>query len=132
MGGRGASSGISVNGNKYGSQYRMILKRGNIKFVKQKTGANESLLETMTRGRVYVLVGDKGLKSIIYFDNNLKRSKRIDLDHSHQKMKPHVQHGYYGTSDKNGKAGANKLTPQEKKMVERIEKMWDNYVKSKK
>ena len=132
MGGRGASSGTSVHGNKYGSQYETILKSGNIKFVKQRPGASESLLETRTRGRVYVLVGDKGLKGIMYYDNSLKRSKRIDLDHSHKKLKPHVQNGYYGTSPKNGKLGANNLTPQEKKMVDNVEKLWDNYIKSKK
>lgn len=131
MGGRGASSGISVHGNPYGSQYETLLKSGNIKFVKMKPGASESLLETRTKGRVYVLVGSKGLKSIMYFDNTLKRTKRIDLDHSHKKMKPHVQHGYYGKSPKNGKKGANKLTPAEKKMVDRVNKLWNNYVKSK-
>ena len=132
MGGRGASSGVSDNGNEYGSQYETILKSGNIKFVKQRPGATESLLETRTRGRIYVLIGKKGPKSIMYYDNAQKRSKRIDLDHSHQKKKPHVQHGYYGTSDKNGKAGANNLTPEEKKMVDWVEKLWDNYLKSKK
>lgn len=36
MGGRGASSGVSVKGNKYGSQYRTIFQDGNIKFVSKK------------------------------------------------------------------------------------------------
>ena len=132
MGGRGASSGMSDNNNPYGSQYETVLKDGNIKFVKPKPGANESLLETMTRGRVYVLVGDKGPKGIMYFDNELKRAKRIDLDHSHAGMKPHAQYGYYGTEADNGKLGARKLTTDEKKMVERVERLWDNYLKSKK
>lgn len=132
MGGRGASSGVSDKGNKYGSQYETILKDGNIKFVRMRQGATESLLETRTRGRVYVFVGDKGLKSIMYYDNKLNRSKRIDLDHSHKKMKPHVQYGYYGTSSKNGKRGAVNLSPKEKKMVDRVKRLWDNYLKSKK
>ena len=89
----------------------------------------------MTRGRVYVLVGDNGLKSIIYFDNSFKRVKRIDLDHYHKKMKPHVQHGYYDneTDKANGvKAGATHPTTEEQKMVDRVMELWDNYNKGKK
>ena len=132
MGGRGASSGMSDKGNPYGSQYDTILKDGNILFVKLKPGQKESLLETMTKGRVYVLVGDKGLKSIIYFDKNNKRSKRVDLDHSHAGKKPHTQHGYYGNDGDNGKTGATNLTTDEKKMVVRVLNLWDNYRKGKK
>lgn len=33
MGGRGASSGLSVKGKPYGSEYHSVLKAGNIKFV---------------------------------------------------------------------------------------------------
>ena len=135
MGGRGASSGMSDKGNPYGSQYETILKSGNIKFVKARPETEESLLETMTPGRVYVLVGDKGLKTVIYFDKDLKRCKRIDLDHWHKTMRPHVQHGYYDNeADKAAgvKLGATKLTPNEKKMVERVTDLWDNYLNSKK
>lgn len=35
MGGRGASSGISVSGNTYGIQYEALSKSGNVKFVKK-------------------------------------------------------------------------------------------------
>ena len=132
MGGRGASSGMSDKGNPYGSQYDTILKDGNILFVKLKPGQKESLLETMTKGRVYVLVGDKGLKSIIYFDKNNKRSKRVDLDHSNAGKKQHTQHGYYGNDGDNGKTGATNLTTDEKKMVVRVLNLWDNYRKGKK
>ena len=129
MGGRGASSGKSDRGNPYGSQYHTRFESGNIKFVEKNPGAEEQLLETMTRGRVYVLVDGDKLKSIIYFDNDLKRSKRIDLDHYHQKMKPHVQHGYYDneTDKANGvKKGATKLNPEEQKMVDRVVSLWQN------
>lgn len=140
MGGRGSSSGFSVdkNGNPknaYGTQYNTLFQDGNIKFVKAKPDAEESLLETMTAGRVYVLVGDKGLKSIIYFSKELKRDKRIDSDHWHRGMRPHVQHGYYDNeADKAAgvKAGATKLNPDEKKMVDRVTNLWDNYLNSKK
>lgn len=36
MGGRGASSGMSDEGNKYGSQYHTVLESENIKFVSKK------------------------------------------------------------------------------------------------
>lgn len=132
MGGRGASSGISEKGNPYGSQYKTVLKSGNIKFVEPQVEKPEPLLETMTRGRVYVLLGKKGPKSIIYFDNEHKRNKRIDLDHFHKGMKPHTQKGYYGPEGDNGKLGANNPTPEEKKMVDRITELWNNYSASKK
>ena len=34
MGGRGASSGISNKGHKYGTEYHTVLRDENIKFVK--------------------------------------------------------------------------------------------------
>ena len=43
MGGRGASSGISDKGKKNRSQYKTILKEGNIKFV----GTIERRAETL-------------------------------------------------------------------------------------
>jgi hypothetical protein len=100
MGGRGASSGTSVYGNKYGSQYRTIAKEGNIKIVEPKVDNPETLVETMTKGRVYGLINSKGnLGSILYFDNENKRTKRIDLDHSHNGIQPHTQHGYLKSTD---------------------------------
>lgn len=57
MGGRGASSGISVKGKKYGSQYRTLLTVGNVKFIKKNDRQSEPLMETMTKGRVYATVG---------------------------------------------------------------------------
>lgn len=33
MGGRGASSGISKRGDKYGTEYRTLFEDGNIKFI---------------------------------------------------------------------------------------------------
>lgn len=127
MGGRGASSGTSRAGNQYGSQYQTVVTSGNIKIVKANAESSESLLETATRGRVYGLLNSKGnVGSIVYFDNKGKRTKRIDLDHSHKKMKPHTQHGYLG-GNHDGKKGASKLTLEEKRMVERVQGIWDNY-----
>ena len=42
MGGRGASSGMSVSGKPYGSEFRTLLKAGNIKFVKAVDGAQKT------------------------------------------------------------------------------------------
>lgn len=95
MGGRGASSGTSKAGNRYGSQCRTVVSSGNIKIIDARHSGVETVVETMTRGRVYGILNSKGnLGSIVYFDNENKRSKRIDLDHIHKKMIPHTQHGY--------------------------------------
>lgn len=135
MGGRGAGSGVSKKGRKYGSDYKTLLKHGNIKFVKKTSTDSEELLETMTRGRVYVTVRDDDtLKSIIYMDNDNKRVKSIHLDHSHAHLKPHVAHGYFDNEEdkKNRvKNRATRLNPDEKRMVDNVNKLWDNYIKGK-
>ena len=123
MGGRGASSGISKYGNKYGTQYRTVLEEGNIKFVTKVNRQSETLMETMTRGRVYVTVGGEELLKVIYFDNDNKRVKEINLDHSHEGMRPHVHHGYEH-AENDGPKGGSLLTPDEKRMVDRVTKMW--------
>lgn len=123
MGGRGASSGTSVKGNRYGSQYHAVMAAGNIKFVSKNSRESESLIETMTRGRVYAHVEGDDLKSIIYFDADGKRSKQIDLTHEHEGKKPHTHYGY---EFKKGEHDASELTTKEKAMVERVIKLWDN------
>lgn len=127
MGGRGASSGISAKGNVYGSQYKTVLTEGNIKFVENKIKNHEQLMETMTKGRVYVSVGGDDLLHITYFDIQNKRSKTIDLKHFHQGMKPHTHHGYFH-NEIDSKKGAANLTTKERKLVDRIEKIWYNYL----
>lgn len=131
MGSRGASSGISDNGNKYGSQYHKLFVDGNIKFVSKNARQSETLMETMTRGRVYVTTGGDDLLQIIYFDNQNKRSKTIDLSHFHDGKKPHVHHGYEHYENDSSKQYAN-LTTDEKRMVERVTKLWENYKKTNK
>lgn len=123
MGGRGASSGTSKAGNPYGSQYHAVLTVGNIKFVSKNSRESESLIETMTRGRVYAHVEGDDLKSIIYFDTDGKRSRQIDLTHAHEGKKPHTHYGY---EFKKGQHDANRLTTKEKAMVERVVKLWKN------
>ena len=71
MGGRGASSGISNKGHKYGTDYKTVLQVGNVKFVKKTSKNSESLMETMTKGRVYANVNNKNeVTSIVYFDKD--------------------------------------------------------------
>nr|DAF81455.1 MAG TPA: hypothetical protein [Caudoviricetes sp.] len=126
MGGRGASSGISVSGKPYGSEFRALLKAGNIKFVKAVDGAQKTPMETMTKGRVYVTLNkNDNIKAITYYDAANKRTKQIDLDRPHNKVSPHTHHGYIHSENDSAKGYAN-LTTEEKKMVERVKKIWYN------
>lgn len=127
MGGRGASSGISDKGKVYGTEYSTLLKSENIKFVKYNDSKSaKTPQETMTKGRVYVTVNQNNqLVSVTYYDKEGKRRKQLDLTHMHKGMKPHIHHGYEHNEFDN-KKGATKLSPKEKKMVDRIQKIWEN------
>ena len=126
MGGRGASSGMSVKGKPYGSEYRTVLRDGNIKFVKANSGSATAPLETMTRGRVYVTINAADeLKFISYYDNQNKRTKTIDLTKPHKGVLPHTHHGYEHFENDSKKGFAN-LTTEEKAMVARVRKLWYN------
>lgn len=126
MGGRGAGSGISNKGHQYGTDYKTILQSGNIKFVMKTSKNSETMMETMTKGRIYAYVNEAGkVSNIVYFDNNNKRSKQIDLQKEHDGVKPHIHHGYLH-NENDSKKGYSHLTPKEKKMVERINQLWYN------
>lgn len=133
MGGRGASSGMShyerKNGtiveNPYGSQYRMVHKSGNIKFVSRNARESEPLMETMTKGRVYAHVEGDTIRAIVYFDKENKRSKQIDLTHSHNGKQPHTHRGYLHGEYDSAEKRLN-LTPKEQKMVDRVISTWNN------
>lgn len=126
MGGRGASGGMSVKGKPYGSEFRTLLKVGNIKFVKAVDGAQKTPMETMTRGRIYVTLNkNNNIKSITYYDVKNKRTKQIDLDRPHDKVSPHTHHGYIHNENNSTKGYAN-LTTEEKKMVARVKRIWYN------
>lgn len=131
MGGRGAASGISNRRNKYGSQYHTILEESNIKFVEANDRNSEPLLETMTHGRVYVRVSKNDLRQIIYFDDKEKRRKTIDLDHYHKGLADHVHHGYYHDENEVSKKKATKPSTDERLMIERVRRLWHNYLQSK-
>ena len=134
MGGRGASSGWSKDKhgnpkNPYGSQYRSVLTAGNVKFVSKNSRQSETLMETMTSGRVYA-VGDRGkVKSIVYFDNDNKRAKQIDLA-DHHGISPHVHVGYlHNEKSPNGKP--IHLSTDEVSMVDRVLSDWRKHEKGK-
>lgn len=126
MGRRGASSGVSVKGKPYGSEYHAVLKDGNVKFVKANDGSATAPLETMTRGRVYVTVNESDqLKFISYYDTSNRRVKQIDLDKPHKGVSPHTHHGYNHSENDSTKGFAN-LTTEEKKLLEKINRIWHN------
>lgn len=124
MGGRGASSGMSEKGKPYGSEFRTLLKAGNVKFVKQNAALNaKDPLETMTKWRIYATINDEGkINAISYYGADGKRIKTINLLHSHEQFKgEHTHIGYY--HDEGGTRG---LTADEKKLVAFVKKVWYN------
>ncbi|MBQ8768822.1 MAG: hypothetical protein IJZ15_04160 [Oscillospiraceae bacterium] len=124
MGGRGASSGISNAGKPYGTEYKTLLKHGNIKFVRRNEGAANAPMETMTKGRVYVTVNSANEPRFIsYYDNANKRKKTIDLGKDHHGIIPHVHHGY-NHNELDGINGATRLTKKEKEMVVKVKQLW--------
>lgn len=76
MGGRGASSGVSDKGIKYGKEYHTILEHDNIKFIQYDLSKSSTApMETRTPGRIYVNVNKENvMKSIIPFKTK-ERSK---------------------------------------------------------
>lgn len=133
MGGRGASSGISVSGKKYGTEYTTLHQSGNIKFVRYNDNKSpKAPKETMTSGRIYVTVDAKdNIRYINYYDKSNKNKKQIDVDsQSHiingKPEKTHTHKGYY-----HNEKGTYNLSQKEAKMVERVKKIWYNYKRGK-
>lgn len=93
MGGRGSSSGISVKGKPYGSEYTTLYQSGNIKFIKYNASKSaKAPLETMTKGRVYAVINEKNeIALITYHDTKNKKDRQIDLTHAHNgKSRTHI------------------------------------------
>lgn len=125
MGGRGSSSGFSVKGKPYGSQYNLVLEADNIKFVSKATRQSETLMETMTPGRIYVETGGNDLLRIIRFAGDNKRNYVIERDKRTGEW--HVHKGYEHTeySEKH----RDTLTDEDKKLLAKVKALW--YSKSK-
>ena len=124
LGGRGASSYTSKLKNRYGSQYHTLLTAGNVKFVEKTGKGSETLMETMTPGRVYAQVDRGKVKSIVYFDTEGKRVKQIDFA-PHKGKTPHVHHGYLH-NEYSASGEPTGLTPKETKLVESVLSTWEN------
>lgn len=104
-----------------------MYEEGNVKFVRYNDSTSaKTPQETMTRGRVYATVNDKNkVVSITYYDNENKRRKQIDLEKAHKGMLSHTHHGYeHNEGDSSN--GAAKPTTEEKRMIERVRKIWYN------
>ena len=130
MGGRGASSGISIDKhgnpkNKYGSQYHTVLENGNIKFVTKNTRDSETLMETRTLDRIYVEVGGKDLLRIVFFDKDNKRNHVIERDKRTNEWHTHngYNHSEYGT------AQHEPLSDSDKRILAMVKTLWYNYNK---
>ena len=127
MGGRGASSGVSVKGKPYGSEYKTVYQAGNIKFVSPTDGKVKVPLETMTNGRIYVTIGRDGEpRYISYYDKHNRKLKQVDIKGSThtingKKELPHTHKGYL-----HNEKGNFALTTKEQKIVERVLKTWYN------
>ena len=134
MGGRGASIGEYFwrgTQHVYGDEYHQLFTSGNIKFIvmNDEHASITDPQETMTRGRVYVTVDTKKDMPayITYYGNDLKKSKSIDLLIPHSGVLPHVHHGLDHRKNDQPKGYAN-LTTEEKRMVERVNKLWQDYL----
>ena len=141
-GGRGArlNKETDKEGNPipYGSKYHTLFQNGNIKFIKMNdsTASTTAPMETQTKNRVYVTISnDSGKpKFVTYYDKENMRYKQIDLSGIKHKEElpsgrikildlPHAHLGYIHSEN-----GARRLTDKERKLIDRINKLWDNYI----
>lgn len=125
MGGRGSSSGMSADKhgnpkNEYGSQYRTVFESGNIKFVTKNTRESETLMETMTAGRVYVETGGNDLLRIVFFDEGNKRNHVIERDKRTGKW--HAHNGYFHSEKSDSRH--DELNDDDKRMLAKVKKLW--------
>lgn len=122
MGGRGASSGISSKGKKYGTEYTTLFESGNIKFVTNVAKNHEPLMETMTEGRVYVQVGGEDIVRIVLFGENNGRNKVIEKDKRTGEW--HVHQGYFHAE--NSERNHESLNAEDAKFLEKVSQIWHN------
>lgn len=126
MGDRGASSGRSVHGNEYGTQYTTLFSYGNIKFVKNNTRQSEALKETMTKNRIYASVGGNELVRIVLFDNTNKRNKVFERDKHTDEW--HMHYGYEHTEHSEKEHINEKdMHPNDKALLDKVRRIWYNH-----
>ncbi|MDR2957529.1 MAG: hypothetical protein LBU61_05025 [Coriobacteriales bacterium] len=122
MGGRGAASGVSNQGIRYGNEYVSIVIADNIKFVQRKKGASTAPLETMSaeKNRVYVTINNQNvIKTITFYDKSGKKRRQIDLTAHHGNPNPHIHEGY-GHSTK-----IITLTKGDRAYVDKVRRIWE-------
>lgn len=127
MGGRGASSGISDAGMKYGEEFKSIFRVDNIKFVQSRLFKNVKVpLETMSafRNRVYVTVNSDGPKSILFYNKSGKLKRQIDLTHRHMGEMPHVHEGDVTNHHKKFRIP---LTKSDYYYIKKVQRIWEEY-----
>lgn len=123
MGGRGAQSGINLypgcDGKmfRYGEEFRTLGISDEIKFITVRNPTQSLRMPRKTRstGRIHALVGSDGMvKSIGTHGPDGRIETRIDVDHFHSGLKPHIHRDAWNHD--NGVA----LDASEKKLVEYI------------
>lgn len=128
FGGRGASSGVSNDGHKYGTEYSTLYEVENIKFIHYNlSSSSKNPFETQAKNRIYVVINDKNeVKSIVFFDSNGMKDHEIDVTGKYHKIDgkkclPHVHMGY-----EHGENGTREITEEEKEFIDKILEIWDN------
>ncbi len=123
MGGRGSSSGVSVSGKRYGTEYKALAQFGEVKVIKHVgKGAVTAPMETVTKGRIYATVDDSGdIKHITFYDSYGEREKQIDVKGKpHNGLLPHVHVGY-----EHNEIADRDLTDYERSFVNDLLKHWE-------
>lgn len=130
MGGRGAASGISDKGRKYGTEYHSVLKKDNIKFVKYNFGSTTSPLETMSadKKRIYATVNNQEkVKFITGYTQNGKLAWQIDVSgkgHYKNGKKIETPHIHIGTNHVDAKVYS--LNKRQRKIMHKVLFAWYN------
>ena len=82
FGGRGASSGMSIAGRKYGTEYKTLHVKDSVKYIRYNFSmASKNPFETQAKDRIYAIVNFQDeVKSIVFFDSNgMKSKEKADL-----------------------------------------------------
>jgi len=101
MGGRGSSSGVSLAGKPYGSEYKTLLRVGNVKFLMHNHGPAAIPLETMSasKNRVYATVNSRGnIKYVTTYSEDGLAKIQYDLVYSNNKLISIHYHNWTGES----------------------------------
>lgn len=124
MGGRGASSGVSVSGKRYGTEYKTLAQFGRVKVIKMVGDDSVTApMETVTKGRIYATVDKNGdIKHITFYDSYGERNKQIDVKGKpHNGLLPHAHIGY-----EHNEIADRGLNDNERSFVKNLLNHWEN------